>query len=160
MYLCLHMFFLYLHYRAAIQQAFIARSVMFQDIIQSEANCNQDFICSVPHSVTCYPAVFKGPKSWCSDAPDSFRQHVDLIWCISRASFMKQQHWVLVLYWSCPQHWWWLDFLTRIVLLRVGPQHICLSLSKASVGKIRMILYHIYLRYNTADHLLYPADLR
>lgn len=64
-YLCISAcicFFLYLHYRAAIQQAFIARSVMSQDIIQSEANCNQDFICSVPHSVTCYPAVFKGPK--------------------------------------------------------------------------------------------------
>ncbi len=70
-----------------------------------------------------------------TDTPDSFTQQLELINCISGSLFVQQQHWVLVSNWSCPQHWWWLEFLIRIVLF--GPQHSCTSLSIASVENVK-----------------------
>lgn len=75
-------------------------------------------------------------------SPDSFAQQLELIGSISGNSVVQQQHSVSVSNWLWPQHWWWHDFLVRILFLWFRPQHNCLPISKGSVENIRMI-YHI-----------------
>lgn len=90
-------------------------------------------------------------QSWSSDAPDSSK-HPESFGSLnktSRTSFTGQQTWVFLLYWLCPQHWWWLDILSRTFLSWTLPQQSCVSLLKATRGKIGMILHHIDVRQTT-----------
>lgn len=80
-------------------------------------------------------------RAWTMYSPWSRRQ-LELICCIWRPSFVKQQHSLLVSNRLRPQQRWSIEILSRIILSSEGPQHNCVSLLNASVEAID---------HNTAD---------